>query len=50
MALSIPQGITPPTPGLDHEEPELLVAEDDIPASDDGWRWATAEMDKLGPP
>ncbi len=29
-----PAGITPPAPGLDHEEPELMIAEDDIPTSD----------------
>lgn len=47
MAMSAPEGITPPTPGLEREEPEFMT-EDDIPRSDDGWRWATAEMDKLG--
>jgi hypothetical protein len=30
-----PQGITPPTPGLEHEEPEMMVDEDDIPESSD---------------
>jgi hypothetical protein len=34
MYLSTPQGITPPTPGLEREEPELM-REEDIP-SDDG--------------
>lgn len=29
-----PVGITPPAPGLEHEEPEFVPAEDDIPASD----------------
>lgn len=33
---SPPVGITPPTPGLDREEPELMVVEDDIPKDDDG--------------
>ena len=28
-----PAGITPPTPGLDHEEPDLMM-EDDIPRDD----------------
>jgi hypothetical protein len=27
-----PAGITPPAPGLEHEEPEFVPAEDDIPA------------------
>lgn len=26
-----PAGITPPAPGLEHEEPDMLVPEDDIP-------------------
>jgi hypothetical protein len=30
-----PQGITPPTPGLDHEEPEMMLEEADIPDSED---------------
>ncbi len=30
-----PEGITPPAPGLDHEEPDLGV-EDDIPSDDQG--------------
>jgi hypothetical protein len=34
MAKSTPTGITPPTPGLEHEEPEMAM-EADIP-SDDG--------------
>jgi hypothetical protein len=29
-----PMGITPPAPGLDHEEPDMMVHEDDIPTSD----------------
>lgn len=29
-----PVGVTPPTPGLEHEEPELFTGEDDIPSSD----------------
>jgi hypothetical protein len=29
-----PVGITPPTPGLEHEEPEFVAAEDDIPSGD----------------
>jgi hypothetical protein len=29
-----PAGITPPTPGLEHEEPEFMAAEDDIPCGD----------------
>jgi hypothetical protein len=45
--MSAPQGITPPTPGLEHEEPEFMT-EDDIPSTDEGRRWATAEMDRLG--
>ena len=28
-----PMGITPPTPGLEHEEPEFAI-EDDIPVED----------------
>jgi hypothetical protein len=31
-----PVGITPPTPGLEHEEPELFVSEEDIPSGDTG--------------
>ena len=42
MAMSAPEGITPPAPGLEREEPEFNFAEDDIPRSDDGWRWATS--------
>jgi hypothetical protein len=34
MYSSPPVGITPPTPGLEKEEPELMVAEADIPADD----------------
>jgi hypothetical protein len=29
-----PDGLTPPTPGLEREEPELWM-EDDIPSDDD---------------
>jgi hypothetical protein len=47
MPLPTPEGITPPAPGLDHEEPELLT-EEDIPATDDGRAWATAEIEKIG--
>ena len=47
MAMSAPEGITPPAPGLEREEPEFHT-EDDIPRNDEGWRWATAEMEKLG--
>lgn len=47
MAMSAPEGITPPAPGLEREEPEFHT-EDDIPRNDEGWRWATAEMDTLG--
>ena len=32
-----PQGITPPTPGLEHEEPDFWL-EDDIPSDDDKGR------------
>jgi hypothetical protein len=35
MYRSTPSGITPPTPGLDREEPEFN-REDDIPADDGG--------------
>lgn len=31
-----PVGITPPAPGLDHEEPEFVPVEDDIPVADTG--------------
>ena len=48
MAMSTPEGITPPAPGLEREEPDQVLTEDDIPRNDDGWRWATAEMDKIG--
>ncbi|MGE4239349.1 hypothetical protein [Ramlibacter sp.] len=40
-----PQGITPPTPGLDREEPEFDVTEADIPGDDGGW--ALAEFDTV---
>lgn len=33
-----PMGITPPAPGLDHEEPEFVAVEEDIPGSDTGAR------------
>jgi len=29
-----PSGITPPAPGLEHEEPELMATEEDIPCGD----------------
>ena len=29
-----PAGITPPAPGLEHEEPEFNTAEDDIPGGE----------------
>jgi len=32
-----PTGITPPTPGLDREEPDFWI-EDDIPSDDGGER------------
>ena len=38
-----PRGITPPTPGLEHEEPDFWI-EDDIP-SDDGKERASARSD-----
>ncbi|HET8745169.1 MAG TPA: hypothetical protein VFM98_06175 [Ramlibacter sp.] len=38
-----PSGITPPTPGLEHEEPEFNVAEDDIPGGGDGSASAVTE-------
>lgn len=34
MANSVPNGITPPAPGLEREEPTLWI-EDDIPSDDD---------------
>lgn len=40
-----PAGITPPTPGLDHEEPEFNT-EADIP-TDDGNGWAMADLEEL---
>ena len=39
-----PRGITPPTPGLDKEEPDFWV-EDDIP-SDDGEERAAARSER----
>ena len=42
MNRTTPEGITPPAPGLDREEPEL-VAEADIPADDGGWTPAELE-------
>lgn len=29
-----PVGITPPAPGLEHEEPEFVATEEDIPSGD----------------
>jgi hypothetical protein len=43
---SPPQGITPPTPGLEREEPEFWI-EDDIP-SDDGGERPTASPERSG--
>jgi hypothetical protein len=40
-----PAGITPPTPGLEHEEPEFNTAEDDIPCGDGS---ASAMSDRSG--
>lgn len=31
-----PMGVTPPAPGLEHEEPEFVPVEEDIPAGDGG--------------
>lgn len=44
MTRSTPSGITPPTPGLEHEEPEFAI-EDDIP-SDDGRASAHRDRDR----
>jgi hypothetical protein len=41
-----PQGITPPTPGLEHEEPDFWL-EDDIPSDDDRGRPA-AKSERSG--
>ena len=43
---STPQGITPPAPGLEREEPDLWM-EDDIP-SDDGERRPAARSERDG--
>jgi hypothetical protein len=43
---STPQGITPPAPGLEREEPDLWM-EDDIP-SDDGERRPAARSEHDG--
>jgi hypothetical protein len=43
---STPQGITPPAPGLEREEPDLWM-EDDIP-SDDGERRPAARSESDG--
>lgn len=43
---STPQGITPPAPGLEREEPDLWM-EDDIP-SDDGERRPAARSGSDG--
>jgi len=40
-----PVGITPPAPGLEHEEPEFVPTEDDIPAGDGS---ASAVTDRNG--
>jgi hypothetical protein len=39
-----PSGITPPAPGLEWEEPNVLMFEDDIPVDED----AAHEADVLG--
>jgi hypothetical protein len=31
-----PMGVTPPAPGLEHEEPEFTPAEEDIPCAEGG--------------
>jgi hypothetical protein len=31
-----PTGVTPPAPGLEHEEPEFTPAEEDIPCGEGG--------------
>ena len=41
-----PQGITPPTPGLEREEPDFWI-EDDIPSDDDKGR-AAAKPERNG--
>ena len=41
-----PRGITPPTPGLEHEEPDFWL-EDDIP-SDDGGSRPAARPERTG--
>jgi len=40
-----PAGITPPAPGLEHEEPEFSPAEEDIPCRDSS---ASAVADRNG--
>jgi hypothetical protein len=40
-----PVGITPPAPGLEHEEPEFSPSEDDIPCGDST---ASAVTDRNG--
>ena len=42
-----PNGVTPPAPGLDREEPDFWL-EDDIP-SDDGERRPAANSDRSRP-
>ena len=42
-----PRGITPPTPGLEREEPDFWL-EDDIP-SDDGQEAPKAGSERNGP-
>ncbi|GAB3660540.1 hypothetical protein [Ramlibacter alkalitolerans] len=41
-----PAGITPPTPGLEHEEPEFMASEEDIPGGDTS---ASAVTDRNAP-
>lgn len=47
MYSSPPNGITPPAPGLEREEPELVV-EDDIPKDEPGSGGADAAQDGDG--
>jgi len=49
MSHPIPQGITPPIPGQEKEEPDLWQ-EDDIPMDDGGQAQAGEERERQGRP
>lgn len=49
MAQPTPNGVTPPAPGLENEEPDLWV-EDDIPSDDGGPADAAGDAERSRQP